>query len=88
MSWDPAIRRQEAIETACHNAIRVMFDEAAAATLQQRSLDSRLVLAAALEAIERERTMPRLAVDALSHPFDIEDCIDHLRATAAPRRPA
>ena len=83
MSWDPAINRQEAIGAACHNAIRAMHAEAAAAHCEQRSFDDRLVLAAALEAIERERTADH---QGLTLPFNIQDCIDHLRATASPRR--
>lgn len=85
MSWDPAVNRQEAIETACHNAIRAMWDEAATATREQRIMDSRLALAAALEAIEHERTADH---PGLSLPFNLQDCIDHLRATASPRREA
>lgn len=86
MSWDPAVNRQEAIETACHNAIRAMWDEAEVAHREQRAMDGRLALAAALEEIERERTAPRRAVEGLSHSFDVEDCIAHLRATASPQR--
>lgn len=83
MSWDPAINRQEAIATACHNAIRAVANEAEAAHREQRSFDDRLALAAALEAIERERTACH---PGLTLPFNIQDCIDHLRATASPRR--
>ena len=74
MSWDPEVKRQEAIEIACYNAIRAMCDEP----------DPRLALAAALEAIERERTARR---PGLSLPFNTQDCIAHLRASAAlPRK--
>lgn len=83
MSWDPAVNRQEAIETACHNAIRAIFNEAEAAHREQRTIDFRLALAAALEEIERERTADH---PGLCLPFTSQDCIAHLRATAAPRR--
>lgn len=83
MSWDPAVNRQEAIETACHNAIRAMRDEVAASAREQRTMDPRLALAAALEEIERERTADH---PGLCLPFTSQDCIAHLRATAAPRR--
>lgn len=84
MSWDPEINKQEAIETACHNAIRAMCDEAATATRDHRTMDPRLALAAALEQIALGRG------DALADgtPFGFQDCIAHLRATAAPRREA
>ena len=78
-SWDPEINRQKAIETACHNAIRAVANEAEAAHREQRSCDTRLALAAALEAIEQERTADH---PGLSLPFSIQDCINHLRATA------
>jgi hypothetical protein len=83
MSWDPAVNRQDAIETACHNALRAVFNEVEVAHREQRSFDDRLALAAALEEIERERTADH---PGLSLPFSIQDCIAHLRATAAPRR--
>lgn len=83
MSWDPAVNRQEAIETACHNAIQAIFSEAEMAHREQRTMDPRLALAAALEEIERERTADH---PGLCLPFTSQDCIAHLRATAAPRR--
>ena len=83
MSWDPQVNRQNAIAAACHNAIEALWAEATAAMRDQRVMDSRLGLAEALEAIERERTAGR---PGLSVPFTIRDCIAHLRATAAPRR--
>lgn len=83
MSWDPYVRRQEAIETACHNAIRAVANETEAAHRERRSFDDRLALALALEAIERERTARR---PGLSLPFNLQDCIAHLLASAAPRR--
>lgn len=51
MSWDPEINRQDAIEA--------LWAEAAAATQERRVMNSRLGLAGALEAIERERTAGR-----------------------------
>lgn len=83
MSWNPEINRQEAIETACHNAIRAVAQEEEAARREQRSFDDRLALAGALEAIECERTADGRC---LGLPFDYADVIGHLRATAAPRR--
>ena len=83
MSWDPQVNRQDAIGAACHNAIRAVANEAEAAHREQRNFDDRLALAAALEAIEHERTADLPDVTA---PFTIRDCIAHLRATASPRR--
>lgn len=80
---DSEANRQDAIETACHNAIRAVWDEAAAARREQRTADPRLALAAALEVIERERTADLPDVAA---PFTYLDVIAHLRATASPRR--
>ena len=79
MSWDPAINRQDAIETACHNAIQAIHGEAKAAIGEKRSFDDRLALAAALEAIDHE---------AYDGHFLLPDLIKHLRRTAAPRRQA
>ena len=83
MSWDPEVRRQETIKTACHNAIQAIANKAEAAHREGRSFDDRLALAAALEAIERERTARR---PGLSLAFNTQDCIAYLRASAAPRR--
>jgi len=84
MSWDPELNRQDAIETACHNAIRAFADEEAAAARQQRSPDARLALAAALEAIMHERGQCYVS----GGNFLLRDVISHLRRTAAPRRQA
>lgn len=84
-SWDPAANRQDAIETACHNATRAFAIEADAAYRELRAFDSRLALAAALEAINRELTADQPDV---SLPLTLQQCIDHLRRTAAPRRGA
>lgn len=83
MSWDPEINRQDAIETACHNAIQAIRHESEAAVRDGRSFDDRLALAAALEAIQRESSADQPDITA---PFGLLDCIDHLRRTAAPRR--
>lgn len=83
MSQDLHVNRQNAIEAACHKAIEALWAEATAAMRDQRVMDSRLGLAEALEAIERDRTAGR---SRLSAPFTISDCIAHLRATASPRR--
>lgn len=77
MSWDPDANREDAIATACHNAIRAIHDEAQAAGREKRSFDDRLALAAALEAINREVS---------DGNFLLPDLIKHLRRTAAPRR--
>jgi hypothetical protein len=79
MSWDPEVNRQEAIETACHNAIRAVANESEAAHKERRSFDDRLALALALEAIHEQLTADQVGLT-------LPDCIAHLRATAAPRR--
>ena len=84
MSWDPEINRQDAIETACHNAIRAIHREAESAARQQRSADPRLALAAALEELHNELTADR---PSTTLPFTLKDCIKHLRLTAAPPHP-
>lgn len=84
MSWDPEVNRQEAIETACHNAIQVIANEAEAAYREGRGFDDRLVLALALEAIHEQLTADRAC---LTMPFTLQDCIAHLRASfALPRK--
>ena len=83
MSWDPEVNRQEAIETACHNAIRAIANEAEAAHREGRGFDDRLALALALEAIHEQLTADRAD---LTLPFTLQDCIAHLRASAAPQR--
>lgn len=85
MSWDPAINRQDAIETACHNAIWALCNEAEVAHREQRSPDPRLALAAALEEIHRELIADQPDVTL---PFTLEHCIAHLQATASPRKGA
>ena len=85
MSWDPEVKRQEAIETAWHNAIRAVANEAEAANREQRSFDDRMALALALEAIHKQLTADRVG---LTLPFTLQDCIDHLCRTAAPRKEA
>ena len=83
MSWNPEVNRQEAIELACQNAIRAMYHVQIAAEKERRFVNCREQLAAALEAIEIERTAPRRAVGGLSLPFNVQDCIDHLRGHGA-----
>lgn len=73
--------RQDAIETACHNAIRAIADEVTAAAREQRSPDARLALAAALEVIMHERGLCYVS----GGNFLLRDVISHLRRTAAPR---
>jgi len=64
------------IETACHNAVRAMYDESARAHREQRSPQARLILAAALDA---------LLVEGVS-ANDLVLCAQHLRRSAAPGR--
>jgi hypothetical protein len=78
MSWDPAVNRQEAIETACHNAIRAMHDQATIAHDEGRSPEACLILAAAINQLILEG----ITSDQLS------DCMMHLTRQAAPRRGA
>lgn len=72
MSFNPNSKKR-AVDHACFLAIRAIQREAAS--------DPRLALAAALEAIDRERTARRS--DSL---FTLQDCIAHLRDSAAPQR--
>ena len=76
--------KQGAIGAACHNAVRAMANEVEAADREQRSVEYGLLLAAALEQIALARG------DALAEGIDVgfQDCIAHLRRTAAPRRGA
>ena len=69
---------QDAIETACHNAIHAMHREAARAHREQRSPEACLILAAALEQL--------LADDDIMTIEHISRCERHLRRQAAPRR--
>ena len=70
--------RQDAIETACHNAIHAMHREAALAHREQRSPEACVILAAALEQL--------LADDGIETLDHIAKCWRHLRRQAAPRR--
>lgn len=70
--------RQDAIETACHNAIRAMHDQAAIAHRESRSPETCLILAAALTQL----MLQGITGDELS------DCMVHLTLQAAPRRRA
>lgn len=85
MSWDPELNRQDAISAACHNAVRAPIQEIDAAHREQRSPDSHLALALALEAIHEQMTADQADTTL---PFTLLDCIAHLRRTAAPRRTA
>lgn len=71
--------RQDAIEAACHKALRAGAQEIENARREYRSFDDRLALALVLEAIERERTADLPDVAA---PFTYRDVIGYLRATA------
>jgi hypothetical protein len=66
------------IETACHNACQAMHRESERAHREQRTPETCLILAAALEAIYVEGVK--------SH--HLPACIDWLRRSAAPRRGA
>lgn len=68
--------RQDAIETACHNAIRAMHDQAAIAHREGRSPEACLILAAALAQL--------LLQDITGE--ELSDCMVHLTRQAAPRR--
>ena len=68
--------RQDAIETACHNAIRAMHDEAAKAHRESRSPEACLILAAALT---------QLVLEGITRE-GLSDCVIHLIRQAAPRR--
>ena len=68
--------RQDAIETACHNAIRAMHDQAAIAHQEGRSPEACLILAGALTQL----LLQEITGEELS------DCMAHLTRQAAPRR--
>lgn len=70
--------RQDAIETACHNAKRAMHDQAAIAHSEGRSPETCLILAAALT---------QLHLQGITGGELIE-CVVHLTRQAAPRRRA
>ena len=76
MSWDPAVSRQEAIETACYRAIDAMVTQTKTGNSGQVVIDPMLMLIAGLEAIERARKKQQ---SGLSLPFTHQDVIDHLR---------
>lgn len=72
----PTSDRQDAIETACHNAIRAMHDQAAIAHREGRSPEACLILAGALT---------QLALQEITSA-ELSDCMMHLTRLAAPRR--
>ena len=74
----PFAPMNEAIETACHNAIRAMHDEATRAHREQRSPEACLILAAALRELQATEGIETLA--------DVASCQLHLQRLAAPRR--
>lgn len=67
--------RQDAIETACHNAIRAMHDQAAIAHREGRSPEACLILAGALTQL----VLQEITGEELSN------CMAHLTRQAAPR---
>lgn len=68
------------IETACHNAVQAMYAEARRAISDQRTPESCLILAAALEAI-----YDAIYAEGIKH-HHLPACIDRLRRSAAPGR--
>lgn len=76
MSWNPEHDRQDAIETACHNAIRAMHDQATIAHRDGRSPEACLILAAALN---------QLVLQDITGE-QLTECIIHLTRQASPRR--
>ena len=70
--------RQDAIETACHNAIRAMHDQAAIAHREGRTPEACLILAAALNQLQLQGITGE----------ELSDCMVHLTRQAAPRRRA
>lgn len=70
--------RQDAIETACHNAQCAMHDQAAIAHREGRSPETCLILAAALN---------QLHLEGITGDELIE-CVAHLTRQAAPQRRA
>lgn len=68
--------RQDAIETACHNAIRAMHDQATIAHRESRSPEACVILAAAIN---------QLHLQGITGP-ELLDCVAHLTRRAAPRR--
>ena len=70
--------RQDAIKTACHNAVRAMHDQACIAHQEGRSPETCLILAAALT---------QLHLGGITGE-ELSDCMVHLTRQAAPRRGA
>ena len=70
--------RQDAIETACHNAIRAMHDQASIAHREGRSPEACLILAAAITQLHLQGITGE----------ELSDCMTHLTRQAAPRRRA
>jgi hypothetical protein len=64
------------VETACHNAIRAMHDQAAIAHREGRSPEACLILAGAIN----QFILAGITSEELS------DCMMHLTRQAAPRR--
>lgn len=79
MSWDPEVNRQEAIEAVCHRAVRSMQNELISENSDRLRIDPLLMLIAALEVIEIERTKSQ---PGLSMPWTHQDVINHLRHMA------
>jgi hypothetical protein len=67
------------IETACHNAVQAMHRESTRAHHEQRSPETCLILAAALEV---------LLTQGIETYDGFRACHDHLLQSAAPRRVA
>ena len=70
--------RQDAIETACHNAIRAMHDQASIAYREGRNPEACLILAAAITQLQLEGITGE----------ELSGCMIHLTRQAAPRRTA
>ena len=73
-----AMTDPDLIETACHNACQAMHHESRRAIAAQRTPETCLILAAALDTMRREG----ITGD------DLSACIDRLRRSAAPGRAA
>ncbi len=67
---------KDLIETACHNACQAMHAESCRANSEQRSPETCLILAAALEAMSAEGIWGSQWLD----------CVAHLRRQASPQR--
>lgn len=68
--------QQEAIETACRNAIRAMHDQAAIAHREGRSPEACVILAAALNQLHLQDITGA----------ELLECVCHLSRQAAPLR--